>query len=53
LASTAPEHELAYPPTGLEDVAAVVHVGGGLREVALSPLTNPEYDAVMVGTVPP
>jgi len=34
-------------------MAAVVHVGVVLREAELSPLTNPEYDAVTVGTVPP
>jgi hypothetical protein len=53
LGSDAPEHELAYGPTGLDDVAAVEQVGGVVREVAVLPFTNPEYDAVTAGTLPP
>jgi hypothetical protein len=30
-------------------VAVVEHVGGLLSELELSPLTKPEYDAVMAG----
>jgi hypothetical protein len=53
LGSTAPEHALRYVPTGLEDVAVVEHVGAVVRDAAVSPFTKPEYEAVMVGTVPP
>jgi hypothetical protein len=53
LGSAAPEHELAYGPTGLDDVAAVEQVGGVVSELALSPFTKPEYDAVTAGTLPP
>jgi hypothetical protein len=34
-------------------VAVVEHVGALLRELELSPLTKPEYDAVMAGGVAP
>jgi hypothetical protein len=34
-------------------VAVVEHVGGVVNELAVSPLVNPEYVEVMVGTVPP
>jgi hypothetical protein len=53
LASTAPEHALRYAPTGLDEDAAVEHVGAVVNEVAVSPFTKPEYDAVMVGAEPP
>jgi len=53
LGSDAPAHELWYEPAGLEDVAVVEHVGSVVSDAALSPFTNPEYEAVMVGGVPP
>ena len=34
-------------------VAVVEHVGFVVRDEAVSPLTKPEYPAVMVGTAPP
>jgi hypothetical protein len=53
LESTAPEHEVRYVPTGVEGVAVVEHVGAVVSEDPVSPFTRPEYDAVMLGTVPP
>jgi hypothetical protein len=53
LGSTAPEQELGKLPTGLDDVAVVVHVGAVVSELAVSPFTNPAYDGVIVGTEPP
>jgi len=40
-------------PAGLDEVAVVEHVGAVVREAAVWPFTNPEYDAVMVGGVLP
>ncbi len=34
-------------------MAAVEQLGGVVSEDALSPLTKPEYEAVMAGTFPP
>ncbi len=34
-------------------MAAVEHVGAVVSEVAVSPLTKPEYEGVMAGTEPP
>jgi len=53
LGSTAPEHELLSVPAALVEVAVVEHVGGVVSEAAVSPFTNPEYEGVIVGGVPP
>ncbi len=55
MGSTAPPHDDAYglPETGLELVATVEQVGFVVSEDEESPLTKPEYAAVIVGTVPP
>jgi len=53
LGSTAPEHEVGYVPAGEELVAVVEHDGATVRLEPSSPLTKPEYVAVIVGTVAP
>ena len=53
MGSAAPEQYVGYVPGGDHDVAEVQHVGAIGRDAALSPLTKPEYDAVIVGTVLP
>jgi hypothetical protein len=53
LGSAAPEQYVGYVPGGDHDVAEVQHVGAIGRDAALSPLTKPEYDGVIAGTVRP